>query len=286
MAKAIVTGWKEIDAAFANLEPKLQGKALRGALRRGAQRIQASAIQNIVASPSVLTGKLASKFSVRAMPRSKVRVGMEIVSKGAAHANIVEYGAKHMPAEPFLRPAGYDNKEYIEAMLLDDIQAAAADPAWKFKKSVAGDVTKARKSARKLISSRKRIKKRAKVKRKRDAAKRRRERLRLKKQAVAQRKKAREKVRREITKERNKARKKAATSRQRAAAQRVREAERIKKARATARKKATAARQKAATTLKKAKSTAKKKAAAARKKRINDQIKLARKIKGPRRKKR
>ena len=282
MAKAIVTGWKEIDAAFANLEPKLQGKALRGALRRGAQRIQASAIQNIVASPSVLTGKLASKFSVRAMPRSKVRVGMEIVSKGAAHANIVEYGAKHMPAEPFLRPAGYDNKEYIEAMLLDDIQAAAADPAWKFKKSVAGDVTKARKSARKLISSRKRSKKRAKVKRKRDAAKRRRERLRLKKQAVAQRKKAREKVRREITKERNKA----ATSRQRAAAQRVREAERIKKARATARKKATAARQKAATTLKKAKSTAKKKAAAARKKRINDQIKLARKIKGPRRKKR
>lgn len=158
MAKAIVTGWKELDAAFAQLEVKIQGKALRGALRAGAQRIQAAAVQNLVNSPSVDTGKLATGLKVRSTPRSRVRVGMEIITQGAAHANLVEYGTKRMPAEPFLRPAGYDNKEYIAAMLLDDIAAAAKSPTWDFKKLAAGGVTAARRKARKIATKNKRAK--------------------------------------------------------------------------------------------------------------------------------
>lgn len=161
MAKAIVTGWKELDAAFAKLEVKVQGKALRSALRAGAQRIQAAAVQNIVANPSIDTGVLAASMKVRATPRSRVRVGMEIVTKGAAHANLVEYGTKHMPAEPFLRPAGYDNQEYIAAMLINDIAAAAKDPAWTFKKEATQSVTTARRQARKIVTKNKRAKRKA-----------------------------------------------------------------------------------------------------------------------------
>lgn len=165
MAKAIVTGWKELDAAFAQLPVKIQGKALRGALRAGAQRIQAKAIENIVASPSIDTGKLASGLKVRSARRSRWRVGMEIITKGAAHANLVEYGTKRMPAEPFLRPAGYDNKEYIAAMLIDDIAAAAKSPTWDFKKAAAGGVTTARRAARKIVTKNKRAKRAAAKKR-------------------------------------------------------------------------------------------------------------------------
>lgn len=187
MAKAIVTGWKELDAAFAQLDVKIQGKALRGALRAGANRIQAAAIQNLVNSPSVDTGKLATSLKVRSRKRSRTSVGMEIVTKGAAHANLVEYGTKEgtrkrkinrgpnprtieygtkgMPAEPFLRPAGYDNKEFIGAMLIGDIQAAAQSPTWDFKKVAAGGVTTARRAARKIATKNKRAKAKAAKKR-------------------------------------------------------------------------------------------------------------------------
>lgn len=169
MAKTIVTGWKELDAAFAGIEVKVQGKALRGALRAGALRIQSAAIQNIVASPSIDSGTLAKSMKVRAKPRSRVRVGFDILTKGAAHANLVEYGTKRMPAEPFLRPAGYDNKEYIRAMLLDDIQEAVKNPAWNVTKFAAGQVTTARRTAAKVA------RKKAKVKQKKAKA---RERMR------------------------------------------------------------------------------------------------------------
>lgn len=174
MAKVIVTGWKEIDMALAKLETKLQGKVLRGALRAGAQRVQAAAIQNIISSPSIDEGKLARCMKVRAMPRSRVRVGMEVITKGAAHANIVEYGAKHMPAEPFLRPAGYKNREYIGAMLVKDVNEAAQSPAWKFIKTAARYIAtrgkgKQAQSAAKSITAKRRevtkiLRKRAKAK--------------------------------------------------------------------------------------------------------------------------
>lgn len=161
MAKAIVTGWKELDAAFAALPVKIQGKALRSALRAGAQRIQAEAVRNLVASPSIETGKLAAGLKVRAGKRSRSRVGMEIITKGAAHANLVEYGTKRMPAEPFLRPAGYDNKEYIGAMLIGDIQEASQSQTWQFKKAASGGVTTARREARKIVTQNKRRKRKA-----------------------------------------------------------------------------------------------------------------------------
>lgn len=161
MAKPIVTGWKEIDAAFAKLEVKVQGKALRSALRAGAQRVQAAAIQNIVQNPSIDTGKLASSLKVKAAKRSRTKVGMDIITKGAAHANLVEYGTKRMPAEPFLRPAGYDNKEYIGRMLVEDIASAAKDPAWTFKKAASTSVTTSRRAARKIVTQNKRRKKAA-----------------------------------------------------------------------------------------------------------------------------
>ena len=161
MAKVLVTGWKALDAAFAGLEPKLQSKAARSAMRAGAQRIQAMAIQNIVRSPSVDTGKLAASFKVRAKPRSRTRIGIDIINKGAAHANLIEYGTKRFAAEPFLRPAGYNNKEYIGAMLIADIQAAAKSPTWEFKKIAAGGVTSARREARKMANANKKRKKKA-----------------------------------------------------------------------------------------------------------------------------
>lgn len=161
----IVTGDREIDAAFAQLEPKIQRKVARGAMRAGANRIAADALDRIRTSPSIEKGDLIRAIKTRAMSRSRSRIGAVILTKGAAHANIVEYGAKHMPAEPFLRPAGYGNKEYIHSMLIADIQDSIANPAWQFKKQAAMAVTAARREARKVITTRKRAKRKAAKKR-------------------------------------------------------------------------------------------------------------------------
>lgn len=161
MAKAIVTGWKELDKAFGGLEVKIQGKVLRGAMRAGAQRIQAAAVAYIVSNPSIDEGDLAKSLKVRAAKRSRRSIGMQVVTKGAAHANLVEYGTKNMPPEPFLRRAGYDNKAAIQKMLLDDVAEAARSPVWTFKKTAAMSVTQARRAAANVVRKNIREKKKA-----------------------------------------------------------------------------------------------------------------------------
>jgi HK97 gp10 family phage protein len=162
---SVVTGYQEIDAALAALEPKIQRKVVRGALRAGANRILGAALENIRTNPSIDEGKLLGALKVRALPRSRTSIGMAVYTKGAAHANIVEYGSKRMPAEPFLRPAGYNQKALIERMLIEDIQDAVANPSWKFKKEASAFAAYSRRQARKIATKKKRAKQKAAKKR-------------------------------------------------------------------------------------------------------------------------
>lgn len=158
MAQVLIKGWKEVNAALAQLETKVQRKVVRGALRAGAQRILGAAIENIIQNPSIDTGKLSSSLRVRSARAGRGKVGMVILTKGASHANLVEYGTERMSAEPFLRPAGYGQRDLIEKMLIDDITAAIKNPAWKFQKEVASYVTHIKRRARKVATKNRRAK--------------------------------------------------------------------------------------------------------------------------------
>ena len=156
----VVTGYAEIDAALAALEPKVQRKIASGALRAGSNRIAGAALERIKQNPSIDKGALLSSVKVRYGKRSRVRISADVIVK-APHANLVEYGTKRMPPEPFLRPAGYGQADLIERMLIEDISDAIKHPAWNFKKESAAFVTHSRRQAKKVITQQKRAKKKA-----------------------------------------------------------------------------------------------------------------------------
>lgn len=123
---AVVTGHKEVDAALAGLEPKIQRKAIRGALRKGTKEIVRLAKANLILSPSIQTRALYKSLAVRSAKRSRSYIGMRIDTKESYYAGFVEFGTQNMPAEPFLRPAGYGSKSTIGMMLVDDVKEAIA----------------------------------------------------------------------------------------------------------------------------------------------------------------
>lgn len=161
MAKQFVTGWKEIDAALAKVPANVQRRVIANTLKTGTKRIAAIAKENVQSSPSVATQKLLNGIGVKAGKRSQTMVQSLVCTKGAPHANLVEYGTKRMPAEPFLRPAGYGNKELIRSMMLDDIAEAIKKTTtrWKFEKKATAAAKRAERRTKRFT---KKISKRAK----------------------------------------------------------------------------------------------------------------------------
>lgn len=126
-----VSGLRELGAALKQLSSKEARSAMGKSTAAGAGLVKRAARQ-IVKGGSYDTGDLHRAILVRKLPareaerhgltaeaivtvrgRSKggkirkVRQGGRWVSKGdaAPYAHLVEFGADHMPAEPFLRPA-------------------------------------------------------------------------------------------------------------------------------------------------------------------------------------
>lgn len=112
----VVTGIKEIDRALKELEPKIQRKVLRQAMRSGMKLVLQDALMRV----PVLTGLLKKNIKLRAMKRKRNRQGLQVqvrsdeglvkVSKAGTRYFIpaaVEFGHGTVPPHPFMRPA-YD----------------------------------------------------------------------------------------------------------------------------------------------------------------------------------
>jgi len=129
-----ITGDEELIREFDKLPLSLEKKGLRPALRNATkQYILAGARSNLESSQVGGTGALSRDLRVRAVPRSRVKFGSQVELR-AQHSLDTFYGLflefgltktspprRHksgkstgdLPAQPFLRPALYDNKENI-----------------------------------------------------------------------------------------------------------------------------------------------------------------------------
>ncbi|TFH54319.1 MAG: hypothetical protein E4G91_11325, partial [Candidatus Zixiibacteriota bacterium] len=122
-----ITGSKEVIAEFEKLEEKMKKKALRPVLKANAKIVLAAAKVNLGDQQEGGTGKLSKSLKVRAIKRSRVKIGsaIQLTLDAAFYGLFLEYGLtktspprRHksgkstgdLPAQPFMRPALYDNK--------------------------------------------------------------------------------------------------------------------------------------------------------------------------------
>jgi HK97 gp10 family phage protein len=109
---------KEIDRALKELEPKIQRKVLRQAMRSGMKLVYQEAVQRV----PILSGLLKRNIKLRATKRSRNRQGLLVQIKSdpgftktskagnvAWYPAAVEFGHGTVPPSPFMRPA-YDIK--------------------------------------------------------------------------------------------------------------------------------------------------------------------------------
>lgn len=116
-----------IKRRFTNIAKKLQTdeKGLDDALYRAGLKIETTAVKYYLSGPRPdhldrQTGTLAASINTQRKGKGAVSVGTNV-----EYARIHEYGGTiqqdkrviHMPARPFLRPAGRDEKEEIDQYL-------------------------------------------------------------------------------------------------------------------------------------------------------------------------
>lgn len=123
------TGSAEVKAIFDAMPGKVQKKLIRHALRAAAKAIQEDAKR---IAPDE-TGALAKSIKVRAMKRSRTRVGVQVFTdsdslqtdgKKGYYAAFTELGTSREAAQPFLRPALEGNKGQAQSMIASDIKDA------------------------------------------------------------------------------------------------------------------------------------------------------------------
>lgn len=97
----ILTGVKQIDKKLKTLEPKLQKKVLRKAMRTGMKDIQ----QEIKARIPKDTGETAKSIKVRSGKARRGDIKIEVRSQDDNFvAKFLEYGTSNMAARPTFRP--------------------------------------------------------------------------------------------------------------------------------------------------------------------------------------
>lgn len=128
----IVTGDVELDKKLSQMEQKIQKKVARQSMRKAVKEIIVPAAK---AKVNKRSGALGRSIKARAMKRSRSRVGVE-ARAGEGHfkgdqyySGMLEFGTKKMRARPFLRPAGYENKERIERLIIKDLRRIIVEMA-------------------------------------------------------------------------------------------------------------------------------------------------------------
>lgn len=131
-----ITGDKELIRTFDKLPLTLQKKALRPAMRQGAKIVLADARSNLASFQVGGTGALSESLRVAAVKRSRTKFGSKValrneVTAAKFYGLFVEFGLtktkpprRHksgkstgdMPAQPFMRPALYDNESRIRKL--------------------------------------------------------------------------------------------------------------------------------------------------------------------------
>lgn len=128
----VITGDKEVIAMFEKLDDSMKKKALRPVLRDNAKIVLNAARKNLRDQQESGTGKLLKSLKVRAIRRSRVKIGSAVELRAfstAFYGLFIEFGLtkttpprRHrktgkstgdLPAQPFLRPALYDNRELL-----------------------------------------------------------------------------------------------------------------------------------------------------------------------------
>lgn len=109
----VMTGYAEIDAKLKELEPKLQKKLTRQALRKGA-KLTKDDTQQIIEQETDGEGAYAASFKVQAMKRSRTRLGVSVLPDRKKFFAEYEkrYGKQPNPSanetEPFYVPAALE----------------------------------------------------------------------------------------------------------------------------------------------------------------------------------
>lgn len=124
-----LTGDKELKALFEALPGKVQKKLTRHALRVAAKKVRDDAAR--IAPDN--TGALSKSIKVRAMKRSRTRVGVQVYTdsqslksdgKKGYYAAFTELGTSREAPHPFLRPALEQNRAAAQQLIADDIRQA------------------------------------------------------------------------------------------------------------------------------------------------------------------
>lgn len=124
-----ILGDKDLDRKFAQATAKLQKKVLRPAMRKGARPI----LQDAKVGAPVRLGRMKKTLKIRAMKRSRNRIGVMIQTGTRAQLGIdandpyyypmaVETGTRRMAARPFMRPALKKNKAKTMGILSREIR--------------------------------------------------------------------------------------------------------------------------------------------------------------------
>lgn len=152
--QVVVTGVKELDAKLRAMEAKLQRKLIRGALKRGGNRLKRDALQ-IIKAEAFDTGALYKATQVKPLKAKKTRVGVSVLPprdrlfsayakqqqrarKKAGNATFekpktdyypafAEFGTEKMPAVKPFRRALYENAEAYKAYFVGDLNQFIAE---------------------------------------------------------------------------------------------------------------------------------------------------------------
>jgi len=120
-----VKGFRELDSAFKKLPGEVSRKALKPALKAGAEVIEERAARNA----PVRTGKLRDSMMTILRTRAGELVASIGPSREAWYGHLVEFGTSRTAGRPFLRPAVDEGKgEIVGAVrvkLWDGIKKAA-----------------------------------------------------------------------------------------------------------------------------------------------------------------
>ena len=115
-------GDKRLQNIFKQAPVKIQKKVLRPALRAGGKIVRNSARQKA----PIETGSLKRSIKLRALPRSRSRIGV-LISSDQKHYVMMEFGWQSSPTEfeaprPFLRPALRDNEANVKGTIRREIR--------------------------------------------------------------------------------------------------------------------------------------------------------------------
>jgi HK97 gp10 family phage protein len=124
MANFTITGIKEIDRALQELEKNVAKKVIRQAMRKAMKPVK----QQVEANAPRVTGKLAGNVKIKAIKKSRTKIGIR-VQIGAKeftgetfYGAFLEYGTKDIPAKGFMRQAFDSAKEEAKGIAIEEIK--------------------------------------------------------------------------------------------------------------------------------------------------------------------